>query len=141
MDTVKVKLTNGELFNLAQPLNQLMAEKFPVRTSYALAKLGQKLQEHLKVVNDVRNALIKKHGSEDPETKQFGIKPNTPEMTRFGEELAELFAQEIEVEVAGKVKLPEKVASTCDKCKHNMEKAYEVEAGILLALDKFIEVG
>ena len=36
------------------------------------------------------------------------------------------------------VKLPEKVAATCDKCKHNMDKALEIEPAILLLLEKFV---
>ena len=42
--------------------------------------------------------------------------------------------------VFDKVKLPEMVTATCDKCNHNMDKPFEVEPSILMALEKFIEV-
>lgn len=57
-----MKLNNGEIFTASEPLKKLLEEKFPVKVSYGLAKLANKLQEQLKVIDDVRNGLIKTYG-------------------------------------------------------------------------------
>ena len=59
---------------------------------------------------------------------------------KFVDELTELMNQEVEV-VFEKVMLPEKVAATCDKCSHNMDKMFEIEPSVLMALGKFVDVG
>jgi len=135
-----MKLTNGEIFMAREPLGKLMEQKFPVKTSYGLAKLASKLNDQLKVIDDVRNGLIKTYGEPDKEnSQQIRVDPEGESFGKFVEELNELFSQEVEV-VFDKVKLPEKVAATCDACKHNMDKSLEIEPSVLMALDKFVEV-
>jgi hypothetical protein len=136
-----MKLTNLEIWTANIPLQQLNQQKFPVRVSYALAKLAQKLNEQVKIIDEVRQGLVKKHGEKDEKTGQPTIQPNTPAMEAFSAEWVDLLKQEVEVDIKETIKLPDKVAATCDKCHHNMDKALEVEPVILLALDKFIEVG
>lgn len=135
-----MKLNNGEIFTAREPLAKLLEEKFPVKVAYGLAKLANKLQEQLKVIDDVRNGLIKTYGEPDKENpQQIKVDPEGENFGKFVEEMNELFSQEVEV-VFDKVKLPEKVAATCDKCSHNMDKALEIEPSVLLQLDKFVEV-
>jgi len=133
-----MKVTNGDIFRAREPLQKLMAEKFPVITSYKLAKMASQLQEQLKVMEDVRNGLIKKYGTKD-ERGRFTVQPESENWARFVEEFEELMSQEVTI-VFEKVKLPQKIAATCDACHHNMDKSYEIEAQTLMALDKFIEV-
>jgi len=115
-----------------------MEQKFHVKVSYNLAKLAQKLDGPTKVVDETRKALVQKHGKSE-KGGQPTIQPNTPAMEAFSEEWAVLMTEEVEVDCE-KVKLPDKIASTCDKCHHNMDKPYEIEGVVLLSLDKFIEV-
>ena len=157
-----MKLTNGEIFNAKAPLEKLLVEKFPVKTSYGLAKLANKLNDQLQVIEKVRQGLFQTYGEPDPKnqtqlTMQSAIEerddegnvkqdaegnpitiPN-PKFPKFAEELGELFSQGVEI-VFDAVTLPEKVAATCDKCNHNMDKALEVKPAILMALEKFIKV-
>ena len=135
-----MKLNNGDIFMAREPLQKLMEQKFPVKVSYNLAKMVSKLNEQLKVIDDVRNGLIRTYGEPEKDNpQQVGIKPESKNFTKFVEELNELLSQEIEV-VFDKVKLPEKVAATCDKCSHNMDRMLEIEPSVLMALDKFVEV-
>ena len=134
-----MKLLNGDIFGAQEPLRKLIEQKFPVMVSYKLSKLVMKLNEQFKVIEEVRNGLIKKYGETD-EKGQTSVKPEGENFPKFVSEFNELMAQEVEI-VVDKVKLPEKVAATCDACHHNMDKLYEVEAQTLIALDKFIEVG
>ena len=135
-----MKLNNGEIFTAMEPLGKLMGEKFPVKVSYGLAKLANKLSEQLKVIEEVRNGLIKTYGEADKDNpQQIKVDPQGDNFQKFVGELNELFAQEVEV-VFDKIKLPEKVAATCDACKHNMDKMLEIEPSVLMALEKFVEV-
>jgi len=135
-----MKLTNGEIFRAKEPLARLMVQKFPVKVAYGLAMLTNKLDSQLKVIDNVRNGLIKTYGVPDPDNpKQIKVLPGSENFGKFIEEMNELFSQEVEV-VFDKVKLPEKVAATCDKCNHNMDKALEIEPWILAALPKFIDI-
>ena len=141
-----MKLNNGEIYGAWQSLGKLMPEKFPVRVSMGLAKLRGKLQQPYKEIEEVRNGLIQKYGKKE-EDGGIGIvgpndpkgRPISPNWEKFAEEFNELMAQEGEV-TCDKVKLPEKVAATCDKCNHNMDKMLEIEPNILMFLEKFIEV-
>jgi len=132
-----MQLKNGEIFGAAQPLSKLMDEKFPVKVSFGLAKLANKLNVELKAIEEVRQGLIKRYGAE--KDGQLSIDQASENYAPFVEALNELFDQEVEV-VFDKVKLPEKVATTCDKCSHNMDKMLEIEPGILVALEKFVTV-
>lgn len=117
-----MKLTNGELFVAVEPLNRLMGQKFPIKTSLALSRLVHKLDSELRVINDVRQGLFQKYGTKEPEGLM--VKAGNPNKGKFDEEHAELMAQVVEV-VFEKVKLPESV---------------EIEATDAMLLEKFIEV-
>ncbi len=133
-----MRVKNGDIFLAREPLQKLMEVKLPVKASYQVAKLANKLNEQLKVIDVVRNGLIKNYGETD-ERGQGSIKQDSPNFQKFVDEFSELLEQEVEI-VFEKVKLPEKVAATCDKCNHNMDKPLELEPSILMALEKFVEV-
>jgi len=125
-----VKLTNGEIFNASEPLKKLLEEKFPVKVSYGLAKLASKLNDQLKVIDAVRNGLIKTYGEPDKDNpQQIKVDPQGKKWGKFVEEMNELFNQEVEV-VFDKVSLPQEVDG----------KALEIEPSVLMALEKFVEV-
>ncbi len=134
-----MELNNGEIFSAWDALNRLTPEgtKFPVKVSLGIVKLRTKLSDAYKEIEEVRNGLIKTYGEE--KDGQIMVDPKGENLPKFVEEMNELFAQEVEV-VFDKVKLPEVVASTCDKCSHNMDKMLEIEPSVLGALEKFVEV-
>ena len=135
-----MKLTNREIFGARESLVRLMGERFPVKVSYGLAKLAGNLNPQLQVIEDVRLGLVKTYGEADQDNpNQTKVDPAGENYPKFLDELNELLDQEVEI-ACEKVKLPEKVVSTCEKCKHSVEKLLEVEPNILLALDKFVEV-
>ena len=120
-----MKLTNGEIFSAKVPLQQLTANKFPVKTSLALVKLIQKLNEFLVPIEQVRDGLIKTYGKPDPENRQqIKVEPSDENWAKFAEEFKELMTQEVEV-VVEKVPLPDTL---------------EIEPAIIMALEKFITV-
>ena len=120
-----MKLTNGEIFNAREPLQKLMAEKFPVKVSYGLAKLAAKLDEQLQVIEKVRQGLIQTYGEVNPDNpQQISVNPQSENFSKFAEEYGELMAQEVEI-VIDEVVLPETL---------------EVEPSVLMALEKFIKV-
>lgn len=126
-----MKLNNGEIFMAREPLQKLMGEKFPVKVSYNLARLTSKLNEQLRVIEEVRNGLIQTHGEASKDNpQQIAISPDSKNFPKFAQELAELFNQEVEV-VFDKVKLPEEVDG----------KPLQLEPSVFMALEKFIEVG
>lgn len=133
-----MQLTNGEIFTSREPLQKLLGQKFPVKTAYGLARLANKFQEQLKIIEEVRNGLVTKHGEKDGKG-QTSVKPEGESWEKFVAEFNELMAQEVEL-VFDKVKIPEKVAGTCDKCHHNMDVVLEIEPNVLMALAKFVEV-
>jgi len=135
-----MKLNNGEIFTASEPLKKLLEVKLPVKSSLALARLANKLQEQLKIIEDVRNGLIRTYGKENLEQKgQLRIDPGDENFPKFVEQFNELMEQEVEV-VLEKVKLPEKVVEKCDKCEAIIGKPLQIEASVLMALEKFIEV-
>jgi len=157
----KGTFTSGEIFAAREPLTQLMQIKWPMGVSFKLAKLAKTIQDELRVIEELRNNLIKEYGTPDEANpnqitvptiieklddkgevvmeKDKPVMVPNPNFAKFLDEVGELMAQEVKM-VAEKVKLPEKVASTCDKCNHNMDKALEIEPSILMLLDKFVEV-
>ena len=133
-----MKLTNGEVFGAREPLQKLVQLPFPVKTSYQLAKLAKVLSGQLQIIDEVRNNLIRKYGKE--EGKQVTVDPlDTEKFNGFAKEWIELLVQEVELDITP-VKFSEKIASTCDKCHHNMDKTFEIEPATLIALDKFLDV-
>ncbi len=137
-----MKLSNGEIFDAWEALNKLTPEgtKFPVKVSLGIVKLRTKLRDFYKEIEEVRNGLVKTYGVVDVENpNNVNVDSNSKNFPKFVSEMEELMNQEQEV-VFEKVKLPEKVASTCDKCSHNMDKMLEIEPSVLMALEKFVEV-
>ncbi len=120
-----MKLTNAEILNVKEPLQYLIQQKFPVKTSLALVKLVQKLNEFLIPVEQVRDGLIKTYGKPNPANmSQIILEPEDENWPKFAKELEELIIQEVEV-VITRVELP---------------PTFEIEPATLVALDKFIKV-
>ncbi len=120
-----MKVTNAELFNVKEPLQQLMANKFPVKTSLALAKLVQKVNHHLIPAEETKDGLVRHYGKKNPkDPTQIGVEPGDANWAEFAKEYAELSQQTVEL-VFERVQLPETL---------------EIEPAILMALEKFVKV-
>lgn len=116
-----MKVKNGELFAAREPLAELLKLKFPVQTSFALAKLANKIKDALKPVDESKDGLIKKYGKE--ENGKVSISADDPNWEAFVKEFDELMNIQTEF-------VFEKVAlSNC-----------EVEPAILMDLEKFVTV-
>jgi len=135
-----MELTNGEIYNAFAPLKALMGKKFPIKTSYALAKLGQSLTPQMEVVSQLREKLYVTYGERDPkDPNKILMSPASENFPKFAAELGELFGQTCEVELEV-VKLPDTVMVICEKCRNIMVTALEIEPATLMLLEKFIEV-
>ena len=117
-----MRLTNGEILSAREPLQALIAQKFPVLVSYKLAKIVGKLNPQLKVIDEVKNGLIKRYGVENG--RGYVVPEDSENFGAFAQEFDELMAQVTEV-VLEKVNLP---------------GDFEIEPIALMALEKFIEV-
>ncbi len=150
----KLTLTNGELKAMQVPLQMLNQQRLPYPTTKALVKLSLKIQDALRDIEEHAEVLRQRHGVKNPHgqyyvprtlkqlnenTKKEEEIPN-PAYEDFGRDYAELLEQTQEIEFEGKIKLPEKVASTCDKCHHNMDRPLEIAPEIILPLEKFIDI-
>ena len=133
-----MKLKNKDIWIAQEPLKTLMEQKLPIRVSYDIIRLVSKLSEQFKVIEETRQGLIKKYGKSD-EKGQMSVEQGSESWEKFVSEFNELMSLEVEV-VFDKIKLPEKISSTCNKCNHSIDKPFEIEAKILMALDKFVEV-
>jgi hypothetical protein len=119
-----VKITNGEIYNDIRPaLGKLIQTKLPVKTAFVVARFAKKTQEFIESIENVRNNLITQYG-ETGKTGQPIINPKSESWEPFSKEYNELM--EIEVEFPDtKIILPGSI---------------EIEASVLLQLEKFVEI-
>lgn len=124
-----LRVQNGDIFAAKEPLQKLLTKEWPVRTSFALARLANTLNGHLQDIESVRTQLIRKYGK--PTGDQRGttqVNAESEEYPKFLEELNDLFGLEVEVAV-------QKIAIPADSL-----NGMTVEAGLLLPLLQFIEL-
>ena len=137
-----MRLTNQEIWKAYPKLLELSRVKLPIRASLGVAKIVNKLSKPYEVIGGEVNKLIKKYEKVDPETKKSGIALDSPEMPLYLKDLKVLLDEPWGDNIAfDKVKLPDMVAGTCDKCKHNLDVPLLIEPAILIPLaDNFIEL-
>ena len=155
-----MELTNKEIFNAAKPLQEMLRERYPIQTAAAIAKLVVKLKPCIEEMETVREGLYETYGVKDssgrasvnamipkldskgePElgANKLPILIENPQFKLFQDAVAELMDIKIEI-VLQPVTLPLKVASTCDKCHHNMDKPLEIKPETLILLEKMVKV-
>ena len=135
-------LTNGEVLDAQGALDRLLQNKLPISTSFKLAKVANQLKEPRAAFDKVRDGLMVEFKIKR-EQKDDKVELKSEEeggLEQFVEKLNELVKEENDLKITP-VKLPEKIAATCDKCHHNMDKELEIEGSILVSLEKFITVG
>ncbi len=156
----KETLKKRDIFEAVRPLRALLSERLPVRVSSSIAELVTLLNDPLKSIETTRLSIIDKYAPKNgggpksvpvmlEKTDNRGkvikgadnkpIMEYNPNHDLFNKEWDELLSLEVKLSFT-KVRLPEKVSSTCDKCHHNMDKDLMIEPGNLLALKKFVEV-
>jgi hypothetical protein len=69
--------------------------------------LAAELDPQLKIIEEVKNNLIRKHQADEQ-----GIKNGTPEMKAFVDDFSQVLAEEVEIKLADKIKLPYTVEIT-----------------------------
>lgn len=137
-----MKLKNSEIWEAYPKLVELSRVKLPVKTSLKVAKLANKLRQPFSIIDGERNKLVQKYGTQDKETKLLSVQPDNENAPAFFKEFNELMEiewdEDFELE---RVRLPEKITGTCDKCHHNMDVSFLIEPEILMPLaEHFIEV-
>lgn len=111
------KLVNGDIFEASDSFQKLVAMDFPIPDAIALRELVQKLDGPLKIIIDMRNGLIRKHGQDalkvsgqleiiGPNDKKR--RPMSKSFPSFAKAITELMNQEVKLDFK-KVKLPSKV--------------------------------
>ena len=138
-----MKLTNRQVAEAFQALQLLPA--LPIRQSFLAAKLKNILRPLTEVIEETRISLVKEYSLKDSDaTPKQDEKGNltipAADIAAFQSEFKKLMAIENEISWTDKIKLPETLASTCDKCHHNMSKTLEIDSNILAALDWVLEV-
>lgn len=140
-----MKLKNGEIVDASAALKSIRKMRLPVKVSSDLVKLALKLDEPIKAFEEVKNGLVETYKitaepTEDGKGQTVKTSGKPEDLKKFFSELDELLNLEVEV-VASKVRLPEKIAGTCDKCSHNMDVPLQIEGDILLPLQSLVEIG
>ena len=135
-----MKLNNGNIFRAKEPLQKLLQERLPVKTAYALAQLAKALNDQLTVIELTRAGLFQTYGTPNEKNiRNLEVLEDNPNRAKFLEEMGTLMTMEVEV-VLQPVVLPETVPSTCDSCKHNMDRPLEIDALTLMLLDGLVSV-
>ena len=139
-----IKVKNMDIWMGAGMANALGQVRLPVKTSFEVAKLSNRLAEMRKPIEQVRKGLVDQFAEKDDKGKNKthengNVILSDPQcFQKAFDELMDLPCDKDVIEA--KIKIPEKISGTCDKCHHNMDRALEIEPAILAALEPFIEV-
>lgn len=136
-----MKLNNQEIWLAYPNLEKLAKLNFPVRISFAIAVFVSKLRQPYMIIDGERQKLVRKYGKIDPKTNTVSVNYDSENAGDFAKEFGELLIKEWPDDfILEKVKLPDKVFATCEKCSHITEVPFLIDANSLLPLkDKFIE--
>ena len=136
-----MQVTNQTVREALQAVQILGGSKLPVKVSLQVAKLKKELKDLAEPVEETRQTLVRQHAELDkndkPKQKENG-EAIIKDRPAFDADFKTLMDDKVEVGSA-KITLPATVASTCDKCNHNMDKPLEIEPNIVEALMEFLE--
>lgn len=130
-----------EVLSIKASLNSLGEYRLPVKPALAVAKVVKTVEDVLVEFGVVRDDILKRYKVKRTQVGDMvSMAPEDPEkVEEFNATWNELLDVMVEVKI-DTIKLPEKVASTCDKCNHNMDKPLEIAPNILSNLLDFIEL-
>lgn len=117
-------VTNLEIWQAREPLQELLKEPWPVKTAYWLAKLARKCGEQYADIDGVRVKLIKQYGASG-ENGQVSISPDAPNWPQFAAQFNELMELTVDIPI-DRVVLP--------------DSDLQVTPVALMALEPFVEV-
>ena len=97
----------SEVINNVENLKAIQEVKLPVKISYRIARLVNKLQPEANLYEEKRVNLLKELGELDEKGEKYDIKYGTIEnQAKFWKEISELLAMEIEIDFT-KIKVEE----------------------------------
>ena len=126
-----MQITNGDVWQATNkqgslsPIQELLAEKWPVKTAYWLARLARKLDGPANDIEAVRVPLVQQYGEETTKG-QYTIPAGSEKWTEFVAAFNELLAQTVEIDVE-KITLPESNGNT-------------LKPNTLLAMEAFLNI-
>lgn len=121
-----MRVSNGDIWQAREAIGDLVKEKLPVKTSYWLAKLGRKVNEHIRDIEAVRVKLVHEYGTKD-EQGNVSIPAGMPEVAKFLAAFGELMDETVEIEGIDRITLPTNTGLT-------------ITPAALMALEPFVEV-
>lgn len=124
-----MKVTNQEIYEAWEPLKKLAEKPFPIKISYSLAKLANKIRGQYEVIEEVRSGLVKKHGKVNEVGELTVDRKDTENWDKFMDEYDVLMKDESTLPF-------DKVIISI----REGENPIQVEPEILMALEKFVEV-
>lgn len=99
-DILELDVQLNGFANAQVSVKGILGEKLNIKTKYWLGRLNDQIQKEKKSFSDLRDELIKKHGSETEngfEIKQMIDEKPNPALAAFQEELADLLGVEVEI--------------------------------------------
>lgn len=91
-----ITVTLGELLMAKNGLQDLLAEKLPVKTAYWLQKAVTKINAELKDFDAVRLSLVDEYGVEQPDGSRVVLDDN---IETFTKQVTELLEQSIDLDI------------------------------------------
>ena len=92
-----MKLKLLQIVNAWEALNRIGSEKLPIKMAYAIQRNIQKLKPELETYENARMGLIKEKYGTKGKDGNYRVEPS--HMTKFLEELIELQAVEVEIDI------------------------------------------
>jgi hypothetical protein len=92
---MKTKLSN--IFKAKSALVTIMSTVIPVKLSYHLAKVMNKLDSELKAIDKTNEEVIRKYGIEDATTKMLKIPED--KLAEANKEFDDFISQEVELDI------------------------------------------
>lgn len=97
----QIVMTLGSLKNRKETLEYALNQKYPIKISYRLGKIVDKIESELKYIEKTRLDLINKYGKEDKKQKKVIVPDN--KLKLFAKEYEELLEDEFTIDF---LKLP-----------------------------------
>ena len=103
-----MKIKTGDLRNIGSGLMEILKIELPVKPSYWLARIANKIGSEQKAFETTRMNLVKKHAKKDKKGNPLVIKDkdgkptnnyDVPDIEAFNKEFNELTEQEIEINI------------------------------------------
>lgn len=92
----------SELWQLKDPIANLMEQKLPVKTSYWLIQSIKKINAELQNLEEQKNVIVSKYGKLNEETEMVQVLPDSEDYEKFRQELEEVLNIEVTLDIQPK---------------------------------------